>query len=190
MPALTAPRNQRIERKDYKKRSRRAHRPEVTLPSPNLYISTETPESLSPPPSTPPPPPPVLGFPSPTSPTLAPPPACFVRADDSTSDESGADDSDDEDEFEDSEQTEATAPGTDVEESVTLSEGELCGAMPVLSGGGLSRTGDEKWVAVKGQGHAAAAATTTLAPPYLSSVDPASEAVHVTAATYAPAQHS
>jgi hypothetical protein len=179
-----------MEKKDYKKRSRRPFRPEVTLPDPDMYISSQPPSSLSPPPSTPPPPPspPVLGFPTPMSPTMAPPPVPFARADDSTSDESGGDDSDDEDEFEDSEQTEATAPGTDVEESVTLSEGELCGAMPVGSGGGgggggMSRTGDDRWVAVKGQGQAA-----THAPPYLSSVDPGSEAVHATATAYAPAQ--
>lgn len=185
-----------MEKKDYKKRSRRPFRPEVTLPNPDMYISSQPPSSLSPPPSTPPPPPPpapsVLGFPAPASPTMALPPARFARADDSTSDESGGDDSDDEDEFEDSEQTEATAPGTDVEESVTLSEGELCGAMPVASGGSVSRTGDDKWVAVKGQQGQAA----TLAPPYLSSVDPGLEAVHATATAsatataiaYAPAQ--
>ena len=67
-----------------------------------------------------------------------------------SSDEDG-DDDEDEDEFEDSEPTEATAPGTDVEESLT-SEGETC-ATPESGGsndGGLSQTVADKWVAVKG----------------------------------------
>jgi hypothetical protein len=71
-----------------------------------------------------------------------------VRGD--SSDEDG-DDDDDEDEFEDSEPTEATAPGTDVEESLT-SEGEMC-ATPESGGsnyGGLPQTVADKWVAVKG----------------------------------------
>jgi hypothetical protein len=67
-----------------------------------------------------------------------------------SSDEGGDDEDDDDDEFEDSEQTEATATGTDVEESVT-SEGEMC-ATPESGGGndGGPHTMADKWVAVKG----------------------------------------
>jgi len=68
-----------------------------------------------------------------------------------SSDEGGDDDDDDDDdEFEDSEPTEATATGTDVEESVT-SEGEMC-ATPESGGGndGGPQTVADKWVAVKG----------------------------------------
>jgi hypothetical protein len=82
-----------------------------------------------------------------------------------SSDEDG--DDDDDDEFEDSEQTEATAAGTDAEESMT-SEGELC-ATPESG----PRSMDDKWVTVKGQ---------VLAPsPQLllsTPVDPGPEAVH------------
>ena len=70
-----------------------------------------------------------------------------IRVD--SSDEDG--DDDDDDEFEDSEPTEATAPGTDVEESLT-SEGETC-ATPDSGGsndGGRPQTVADKWVAVKG----------------------------------------
>jgi hypothetical protein len=67
-------------------------------------------------------------------------------------DSSEDDGDDDEDEFEDSEPTEATATGTDMEESLT-SEGEMC-ATPESGGsndGGLPQTVADKWVAVKGK---------------------------------------
>jgi hypothetical protein len=70
------------------------------------------------------------------------------------------DDDEDDDEFEDSEPTEATATGTDVEESVT-SEGEMC-ATPESGGG---NDGGHKWVAVKGGGGGLEALLTPLPPP-------------------------
>src|ERR1700744_3910953 len=98
---------QRLDKKDYKKRSRRAFRSaEVTIPNPDMYISSEPSSALSHTPSTPPPPPPMVGFPSPTSPMMAPVRLQMhgrngVHGD--SSDEGGDDDDDDDDdEFEDS----------------------------------------------------------------------------------------
>jgi hypothetical protein len=95
----------------------------------------------------------MMGFPSPTSPMMAPVRLQMhgrngVHVD--TSDEDGDEDDDDEDEFEDSEPTEATATGTDMEESAT-SEGEMC-ATPESGGSndGGPRTVADKWVTVKG----------------------------------------
>lgn len=94
-----------------------------------------------------------MGFPSPTSPMMASVRLQMhgrngVHVD--TSDEDGDEDEDDEDEFEDSEPTEATANGTDMEESAT-SEGEMC-ATPESGGSndGGPRTVADKWVTVKG----------------------------------------
>jgi hypothetical protein len=138
---------------------------------------------LSPPPSSPPPPP-VLGFPAPASP-MAPPPVRLQMHGGSGvhvgtfSDEDGDDDDDDDDEFEDSEQTEATAAGTDAEESMT-SEGELC-ATPESGPRSVAVDDNDKWVAVKGQ--VLAALPQLLSTP----VVPGSEAVHATAIVSATA---
>ena len=121
--------------------------------NPDMYISSQPSPTMSHPPSTPPPPQQMMGFPSPTSPMMAPARLQIhgrngVQVD--SSDEGGDDDDDDdEDEFEDSEPTEATATGTDVEESMT-SEGEMC-ATPESGGSndGGPRTVADKWVAVK-----------------------------------------
>jgi len=119
--------------------------------NPDVYISSQPVSAMSHGPSTPPPQQ-MMGFPSPTSPMMAPVRLQMhgrngVPAD--SSDE-GGDDDDDEDEFEDSEPTEATATGTDAEESMT-SEGEMC-ATPESGGsndGGGPRIVADKWVAVK-----------------------------------------
>jgi len=187
MPALTALGvccYQRLEKKDYtKKRSRRAYRPEVTLPNPEMYITSQPSSGLSSPPSTTPPPSaPVLGFPSPPSPI---PPSVLLQMHggngsrvENSSDEDGDDDDDDEDdEFEDSEQTEATATGTDAEESLT-SEGELC-ATPDSEPRAVGA--DDKWVAVKAQQRQH---QTLLAPPPSPPLSP--EAVHATVTALHP----
>jgi len=163
---------ERLEKKDYtKKRSRRSYRPEVTLPNPEMYITSQPSSGLSSPPSTTPPPPaPVLSFPSPPSPI--PPPMRFkMHGGNGSRVEDSSDEDKEDDEFEDSEQTEATAPGTDAEESLT-SEGELCAtpeSEPRIMGA------DDKWVAVKGHQHQHQHQT-LLAPPPSPPLSP--EAVH------------
>src|SRR5712672_264712 len=134
---------QRLEKKNYKKRSRRTFRPDMTIPNPELYISSQPPSALSTTTSSSDAlPPPVLGFPMPMSPIIP-----QMHGSNGVSvDSSDEDGNDDEDEFEDSEQTEATATGTDVEESVSSSsEGEVC-ATPENG----SPRAVNKWVTVKG----------------------------------------
>src|SRR5260370_22352812 len=111
-----------MDKKEYKKRTRRAFRSEMPLPNPDMYITSQPlpPSALSHPPSTPPPPS-MVDFPTPTSPMMAPMHLQMhglngLRMD--SSDEDGDDDADDA-EFEDSEPTAAPATGTDVHVSVT-----------------------------------------------------------------------
>jgi hypothetical protein len=132
---------QRLTKKEFNKRSRRTFRPEMPMPNPDLYITSQPCSGLS---HTPLPllPPPVLGFPTPTSPVAPSAGLEMLGSHGVNVDSSDDDGDDDEDEFEDSEQTEATATEVDLEECAT-SEGELS----ATSEGGTKAV--DKWVAVK-----------------------------------------